>query len=158
MERHFLRVPAAYAADLSAIDREKWLKRARRLPGVPDQAKHEGFLPLPAEALPAGVAAPAGEVRFFPSVEGSRQGAVALHWLPSAGASDPAVARLWLLKTEGGRYVPQPLTRWLPAASGEERYSLTAVPGAIVTYHRTAGGGWRKAAVLRWQKGQWGVE
>lgn len=163
MERHFLRVPAAYAAELSAIDREKWLKQTRRLPGTTLQSKDEAYLRLPAETLPAGklsagVAVLAGEVRFFPLSEGSRQGAVVLHWLPSPAAPGQGSSRLWLLKTEGGRYIPQPLTRWLPAASVEQRYSLTDVPGAIVVYHRTSGGGWRKAAVLRWQQGQWALD
>ena len=157
VERHFLRVPAVYAGELSGIDREKWLKRSRKLPGSKKVAMEENYVKLPVEACPKGIAAFEGEVKFFPQEQGTRQGMVALQWLSSTALPDGG-GRLWLLKTEGGRYVPQPLTRWLPTGPGPRRYSLSAIPGAIAEYQRGTGphsATWRRTRILHWSSGQW---
>ena len=159
VERHFLRIPAVNAAELSGIAREKWLKRARKLPGVAQQARENHYLALPASARPRGLLAPEGEVQFFPSEAGGRDGIVALHWQEPAGR--PGTERLWLLKTEGARYLAQSLKRWLPDEPGNYRYSLRAVAGAIVCYPRAGRGQSQanpRAITLRRHRGQWLVE
>lgn len=157
VERHFLRVPAGYAAELSGIDREKWLKRVRKTPGTVKLAKESNYLQLPPGAITDTRRVPGGEVKFFPDEAGRRQGMVALHW-PDAGSNGGAEGgRLWLLKTEGGRYVPQPLTRWLPPGREPWHYQLDASPNSITAWQEVKGSAYPKArpVVLHWRDGQW---
>jgi hypothetical protein len=155
VERHFLRVPAQHAASLSGIEREKWLKQAGKDPGWKEQAVAGNYLALKATSRPSKVHSPEGEVRFFPTKPGGREGAVALHWLPEH-ALNPST--LSLLKTEGGRYQEQSLKALLKTDPPFDFYSLRAEPGAIVCYRRVMeqqGVVLKKAAVFRWQKGRW---
>ena len=158
VERHFLRVPALHAASLSAIEREKWLKQAAKEPGWKEQAGTGNYLSLPAASRPHRVHSPAGEVRFFPTRPGGREGAVALHWLPD---HEQRPSKLTLLKTEGGRYQEQSLKPLLKSDAPFDAYSLQAESGAIVCYRRVIaqqGPVLKKAAVFRWRKGRWNQE
>jgi len=156
VERHFLRVPALEAAGISSIGRAKWLKEARKEPAWQDQAREQNYLFLSAATLPPGVRAPEGEVRFFPENKTGRTGMVALHWRDSPGPAGSG--SLSLLKVQGGRYAPQSLGKCLNTKSIYDGYSLREEPGAIVCYQQIKspkGPVWKKAAILRWQRGQW---
>lgn len=157
VERHFLRVPALAAGEVSAIDRQKWLKKIRKHPGRRQQAKESHYLFLDAATRPAGLNAPEGEVQFFPDSPGSRTGMIALSWMEEPG--NPGSARLRLLQTEGGRYQPLPPSRSVPENTGMTGFSLSAEPGAITGYRRMegtrAGPAWRKAGSWRWRQGRW---
>ena len=157
VERHFLRVSAEYAVGLSTIDRAKWLKRARKNPDVVRAAKEISHLQLPAITLPGNVNVPMGEVKFFLNKEGSPEGMVALHWQGKTGTPKSGGGRLWLLKTEGGRYVLQSATRWHPAGPGPWHYQLGSNPDTITAW-RERGRLTKSNAlpvVLHWQDGRW---
>jgi hypothetical protein len=144
VERHFLRVPALAAAELSVIDRGHWLKAARRQSGFSRMAGELDYLPLDPALVRAKWQAPEGEVRFFPEGTDCRSGGVALNWREPG---DPAAgSHLVLLKTRGGRYLPQPLDALLPAELRAERFSLGTGRSGLV---------WQRAATLRWKAGGW---
>lgn len=156
VERHFLRVPALSAAALAGPDRAKWLKRSRRQAGFRETALEKNWMVLTADARPSGVSAAPGEVSFFPDGPGSRSGVVALNWEVPEGPAGHT--RLYLLKTNGGRYVPIPWQTLLPEAREIHRFSLGDPPGALTAYREIpppAGSRWRKVAALSWKPQGW---
>ena len=164
VERHFLRVPAHAAADLSSIDRAKWLKQSRKQPGFKDSAEASHYLAMTHGAKPPQVTAPEGEVKFFAFSSpdaASRDGAVALNWAEAGLPLEPeagGATRLHLLRTQGGRYVKESLDRLLPKGLEVERYAFADVPGVVFCYRRTtapAPSKWKKVAVLKWDGRAW---
>ena len=158
VERHFLRVPASYAAELSGIDREKWLKVARNNPSAAKLAKEQNYLKLSGGGL-AGTARflPEGKIKFFPDQTGGRQGIIALLWHGVRGDAGPDSVRFWLLRTEGGRYVNQPLTRWLPGGSATWHYRLDEVADSITVWQDGDASKHPESRPLRfyWKGSQW---
>lgn len=164
VERHFLRVPAHAAADLSSIDRAKWLKQSRKQPGFQESADSRQYMALKQDTRPPQLNAPEGEVKFFvfSSAEAtSNDGAVALHWAEAGLRLDPeegARTRLHLLRTQGGRYVKESLDRLLPKGLEVERYAFAEEPGVIFCYRRATPAvpvRWKKVAVLKWDGRSW---
>lgn len=163
VERHFLRVPALSAAALAGPDRAKWLKNSRRQDPLFQQGATENhWFALSSGTRPPQVQAPQGEVRFFPQQPGSPSGVVALNWETGDPTSGPT--RLYLLRTQGARYLPLPLESVLPGNTANLRFSLGAEPDAITAYRQLRAAAsrpglqWRKVAVLRWQPPGWKVE
>ncbi|MDB6070489.1 MAG: hypothetical protein JWL81_1660 [Verrucomicrobiales bacterium] len=164
VERHFLRVPAQAAADLSSIDRAKWLKQSRKQPAFKESAATRQTMVMAAETRPARLNAPEGEVKFFAfsaSDPNARDGAVALNWAEAGGRLEPregARTRLHLLRTQGGRYVTESPDRFLPKGLEVDRHAFAEEPGVIFCYRRTGPGiaaEWKKVAVLKWNGRGW---
>lgn len=164
VERHFLRVPAHAAADLSSIDRVKWMKPCRKLGGFRETAKTLQTMVLPLEVQPPAVKAPEGEVKFFASTASGaagKDGAVALNWAEAGGRLDPrggSGTRLHLLRTQGGRYIVESLDRLLPKGLEVERHAFAQEPGLVFCYRRMGAAlpvKWRKVAVLKWDGRAW---
>jgi hypothetical protein len=159
VERHFLRVPALAASAVATPDRGRWLKKSQRDPEFKETAQKTHWIPLTSETKPRRVSAPPGEVRFFPEAPGSRSGMIALNW-QEAGAPEGGT-QLWLMKTQGGRYLPVSLAKLLPDHKEIGRYTLKDGPGTITAWKsksRSLGQGWEKAAVLKWDGKAWAVK